>query len=199
MNIDYAIYAAHGVFWTLFGLARLALRGRAERSAATQAAPAAETAVAAPHAKMLVAFHGVAFAALYIGIGRVVMPDQVPAWFDGQRILGALVIVLGGLLGAWSLAHFASWRFEARLDTGHKLATTGPFALMRHPIYTALDLFALGTAIWIPTPIVWAGFALMAIGGDLRARAEERLLRQTFGQDYADYSAKTRRFVPGVY
>lgn len=43
-------------------------------------------------------------------------------------------------------------------------------------VYMGLNLLALGTAIWVPTPIVWAGFALMVIGSDLRARADSSLV-----------------------
>jgi len=46
---------------------------------------------------------------------------------------------------------------------------------------------------------VWAAFVLMAIGSDLRARAEETLLRQAFDPSYREYCARTRRFVPGIY
>jgi protein-S-isoprenylcysteine O-methyltransferase Ste14 len=62
-----------------------------------------------------------------------------------------------------------------------------------------LNLLALGTAIWAPTVFVWAGFALIALASDLRARSEERLLRDAFGDVYADYCRRTKRFVPGVY
>jgi len=62
-----------------------------------------------------------------------------------------------------------------------------------------LNLLALGTALWVPTAIVWAAFVLMAIGSDLRARAEEPLLRQAFDSAYREYCARTRRFVPGIY
>jgi protein-S-isoprenylcysteine O-methyltransferase Ste14 len=62
-----------------------------------------------------------------------------------------------------------------------------------------LNLLALGTAIWVPTTLVWAGFILMAVGSDLRARAEEPLLVGAFGHTYREYMARTRRFIPGVY
>ena len=60
-------------------------------------------------------------------------------------------------------------------------------------------IFAFGTALWIPTAIVWLGFVLIAIGGDLRARAEEALLDRTFDRIYREYCSRTRRFLPGIY
>jgi protein-S-isoprenylcysteine O-methyltransferase Ste14 len=62
-----------------------------------------------------------------------------------------------------------------------------------------LNLLALGSAIWAPTPLLWIAFALMAIGSDLRGRAEERILEEAFGQRYRDYCGRTRRYVPYVY
>ena len=62
-----------------------------------------------------------------------------------------------------------------------------------------LNLLALGSAIWVPTPLLWAAFALMAIGSDLRARAEEKLLEEAFGSVYRGYRGRTKRFLPGIY
>ncbi len=136
---------------------------------------------------------------MYVGIGIAVIPHRVPDWFTGQRIAGTLVIAGGAALVVSALIYFRSWRFRAAVDTHHQLATGGPFRLMRHPIYMGLNLLALGSAIWVPTAVVWAAFVLMAIGSDLRARAEENLLMQVFGSSYREYHARTRRFVPGIY
>ena len=66
-------------------------------------------------------------------------------------------------------------------------------------VNAGLDLLALGSALWIPSVTMWVAFALMAIGSDLRGRAEERLLELGFGETYRDYCRRTSRFVPGVY
>jgi protein-S-isoprenylcysteine O-methyltransferase Ste14 len=62
-----------------------------------------------------------------------------------------------------------------------------------------MNLLAIGSAIWVPTPILAAGVVLMLVGGDLRGRAEEKLLASEFGAAYTDYCRRTRRFLPGVY
>jgi protein-S-isoprenylcysteine O-methyltransferase Ste14 len=100
---------------------------------------------------------------------------------------------------SWALEYFRSWRFRAKLDAGHQLATGGPFRLLRHPIYMGLNLLAIGSAIWVPTPLLWTAVGVMLIGSDLRARGEERVLLAAFGDAYREYCARTRRFVPGVY
>jgi protein-S-isoprenylcysteine O-methyltransferase Ste14 len=63
----------------------------------------------------------------------------------------------------------------------------------------ALNLLALGSALWIPTLTEWVAFVFMVVGSDLRARSEEALLQRNFGERYASYCTRTRRFVPMLY
>jgi protein-S-isoprenylcysteine O-methyltransferase Ste14 len=198
MNPDLFVYAAHAAFWLAFGVAR-SFASRSAPGDAAAAAPTAKEEVTAPGSRALLVLHMVGFGVLYFGLGNAVFPRRVPEWFPGQRLAGALLIALGAALCCWAVLSFRSWRFRAKLDAGHQLATGGPFGIVRHPIYAALDLLALGTAIWVPTAIVWIGAALMLIAADLRARSEEALLLQAFGATYADYRARTARFLPGVY
>ena len=195
-NIDYAIYTVHSVFWLSFAITRLMLRRRDRKE---DGAPVSPQETTAPFSRTLVAFHALAFSAMYIGLGIAVIPNRVPTWFTGQRVAGALVIIGGAALVVSALLYFRSWRFRAAVDTHHQLATGGPYRFLRHPIYMGLNLLALGSAIWVPTVTVWAAFVLMAIGSDLRARAEETLLMNVFGPRYREYCARTRRFVPGIY
>jgi len=194
-NTDLLIYPTHLVFWTSFALTRRLTHG----SEAQPAAPAATHAETARFSRLVLGVHVVAFGVMYAGIGAAVFPNRVPAWFAGQRLVGAAVMALGALLMSWAIACFESWRFRAKLDEGHRLATGGPFRLLRHPIYMGINLLALGSAVWVPTPMVWAGAVLMLVGSDLRARSEETVLANVFGQTYTDYCRRTRRFVPGLY
>ncbi len=200
MKLDFAIYFVHWAFWGAFGLTRIILQRRDRNEGrAADTAPGLQKENAAPYSRSLLAFHALAFGFMYFGIGYAVIPDRVPEWFAGQRALGTLVIAAGAALVVWALVYFRSWRFRAALDKSHELSTGGPFRILRHPIYMGLNLLALGTALWVPTPLVWAGFVLMAIGSDLRARAEETILQQAFGDSYREYCGHTRRFVPGIY
>jgi hypothetical protein len=60
-------------------------------------------------------------------------------------------------------------------------------------------LLAAGSFLWIPNALVLAGMLLVFLAGDLRARAEEKVLAAAFGDRYRDYAARVKRFVPGVY
>ena len=190
---DLFLYAVHALFWAAFAIARMSARS------AEPAAAATSQEYTAPFSRTLLVLHMLGFAVLYFGIGNAVIPRRVPAWFPGQRIAGTLVIAAGAVFMCWAVRSFHSWRFRAKLDEGHQLATTGAFALLRHPIYAGLNFLALGSAIWAPTPVIWTGFALIAIGSELRARSEETLLRRAFGADYTAYAQRTKRFIPYVY
>lgn len=188
------IYVFHALFYGAMQLKRAP-----QASAAADASPAPRPATAR-HARVLVALHGVAFAAMYYGIGQAVAaPARARVLWSPQPLAGGTVIVAGAAMVGWTMRVFRSWRFQARIDAGHRLSTDGPFAWVRHPIYAALDLLALGTLLWIPTPWTAAGLALMAVMGDVRARGEEEVLLAAFGDSYRQYRAKVRRFVPGVY
>jgi protein-S-isoprenylcysteine O-methyltransferase Ste14 len=204
--LDLRIYALHGVFWLAFALGDLGARYRSRRVADVAASVAGTSdtdraPIEAPRAGLLVAVHMLAFALMYAGIGQAVFGRRIPVFptLQSLRIAGTLVILAGGILVCWARLVFASWRFRARLDAGHQLATGGPFGLVRHPIYTGLDLLALGTALWMPTTLTIVAVFAMVLGGDLRARAEEPLLEQAFGDSYRAYRRHTKRFIPGLY
>ena len=204
LSPDIYIYAFHVAFWATFALTRILVRkrGGAPPSPLTTntVPPTVPTAAAtARFSRLAFVPHLIAFALLYTGIDNAVFRSRVPEWFAGQRIVGALIIVAGAALAASALVYFRSWRFRAQLDAEHQLATGGPFRYLRNPIYMGLNLLALGSAIWVPTPMVWLSLAVMFVGSDVRARVEEGVLREMFGEEYRAYAARTRRFVPGIY
>ena len=92
------------------------------------------------------------------------------------------------------------WSLTARLVEGHKLATSGPYALVRHPIYTGMlgMLVATGLAIshWAALLVALLVFF---VGTTIRVRSEERLLREAFGEQFENYARKVRAIVPGLY
>lgn len=92
------------------------------------------------------------------------------------------------------------WSLTARLVEGHKLATTGPYAYVRHPIYTGMlgMLVATGLAIshWVA---LLAALVIFFVGTIIRVRSEEKLLREAFGQDFENYARRVPAIVPGLY
>jgi protein-S-isoprenylcysteine O-methyltransferase Ste14 len=89
------------------------------------------------------------------------------------------------------------WSITARVLEGHKLITSGPYNVVRNPIYTGMFgmLLATGLAIshWIGLLIA---IVVFAVGTAIRVRSEEKLLRETFGQEFEAYARKVPAVVP---
>jgi protein-S-isoprenylcysteine O-methyltransferase Ste14 len=149
---------------------------------------------------LVLGLHAIGFGAMYAGIGNVVARGAgAPLLFRWPPAIGAIVILGGAGIIVWALYVFESWRCLARLSTSHKLCTIGPYAHVRHPIYLACDLLALGTFLWLPTATTGAAVIAMIVTGDMRARREEKVLRETFGEEYRRYERAVKRYVPGIY
>jgi protein-S-isoprenylcysteine O-methyltransferase Ste14 len=89
------------------------------------------------------------------------------------------------------------WSVEARTVADHELVTTGPYAIVRHPIYTGLFGMLVATGLALSTAAgLGAGVVLYLAGAALRIRAEDRLLRSAFGGAYDDYAARVPAFLP---
>jgi protein-S-isoprenylcysteine O-methyltransferase Ste14 len=92
------------------------------------------------------------------------------------------------------------WSVTARLVEGHKLATSGVYAYLRHPIYTGMLGMLLATGVAYGTWVALvAALVIFFIGTMIRVRSEERLLREAFGQNFDDYAQRVSAIVPGLY
>ena len=189
-----AIYGFHVLFFAMFLVRILGGRGTPSASAAQAPAP-----TQARFPRLVVHLHGLAFGVMYFGIGNAVFGRGWVAPGAEHPVVGAAILVAATGLVLWALLWFRSWKLAAAVDAGHELATGGPFARIRHPLYTGFDLLAIGSCVWLPSWITLAGAAAMIAASDVRARVEERLLVAAFGDRYRDYMTRTRRFVPFVY
>ncbi len=111
---------------------------------------------------------------------------------------GSLLAVAGAALVLRSRAELGpAWSFVPKADQGTGLVTTGPYRLVRHPIYLGLALLAMGEALafgsWPTLMIVLSGIVPTFAW---RARAEEKLLSRTFGERYAVYRQRTKMIIP---
>jgi protein-S-isoprenylcysteine O-methyltransferase Ste14 len=110
-----------------------------------------------------------------------------------------LVAITCGLFAASRRAMGRNWSLVARTRSDHQLVTAGPFAYVRHPIYSALFAWLLAMAVGfghyrgliVGVPLYW-------LGTWLRVAEEEKLLRAHFGQAYDAYAARVKRFLPGI-
>jgi protein-S-isoprenylcysteine O-methyltransferase Ste14 len=113
-------------------------------------------------------------------------------------VFGSLLSIAGAVLVFRSRRELgAAWSFVPMADQGAGLVTTGPYRLVRHPIYLGLAGLALGESLAFGSCPAF----LIVLGGIVptfvwRARAEEALLRRAFGESYALYRRQTRMFIP---
>jgi protein-S-isoprenylcysteine O-methyltransferase Ste14 len=124
-------------------------------------------------------------------------PLEVPAVL---RWLGAAVAVLGFLaVLAAQTGMGSSWRIG--VDPGERttLVTSGAFALVRNPIFTAMITALAGLTLLVPTLTMGLAFACLVVAIELQVRVvEEPYLRRTHEQEYTQYARRVGRFVPGV-
>ena len=111
---------------------------------------------------------------------------------------GSLLALAGAALVVRSRAQLgAACSFAPKADQSTGLVTTGPYRLVRHPIYLGLALLAVGQALAFGS---WPALliALLGVVPTLawRARTEEKLLSRTFGESYEVYRQRTRMIVP---
>jgi protein-S-isoprenylcysteine O-methyltransferase Ste14 len=127
----------------------------------------------------------------HVTFGPEWMPSETLGW-----IMLALVVA-GFAFCWWARLHLGSlWSGSVQRKEGHRIVDTGPYALVRHPIYTGLLLSALATAIVRGHLSGLIGFALFVIGIIMKARLEERFLSADLGAEYAAYKARVPMLVP---
>lgn len=90
----------------------------------------------------------------------------------------------------------AAWRVLYAAQQAHALATTGPYAHVRHPQYAGFILIMLGFLFQWPTVLTLAMFPILVAMYVRLARREEREVRAEFGEAYARYAAMTPAFIP---
>ena len=122
-------------------------------------------------------------------------------WPANRAILAVVAVVLflaGCAFVTWAIRTLGKqWSFSARTVEGHQLITTGPFGIVRNPIYVSMGLVLIAAALAFATPsrLVLA-LLLYFSGAFLRIRAEEELMRATFGAQWEEYRRRVPALIP---
>ena len=116
---------------------------------------------------------------------------------------GAGVLCLVGGLWWFHRSHSdlgTYWSVTLELRENHRLITQGVYRHVRHPMYTALFLYAIGQSLVLPNRVAGPSY-LVAFGilFAFRIGAEERMMLEAFGDEYAAYTARTKRLIPGIW
>jgi protein-S-isoprenylcysteine O-methyltransferase Ste14 len=143
---------------------------------------------------------GVTLEAAGIFIAWGFTPLAAPRTSAGA-MLAALFFGATGIWLMWTaITHLGrQFRIQAGLYEDHELVRSGPYTVVRHPIYASLLALTLATGIlmarwqWLPV-----GLALCIAGNEIRVRTEDRLLEERFGEEFREYRRKVRAYVPFV-
>ncbi len=109
-----------------------------------------------------------------------------------------LVIALTGLAVTWwARLHLGQlWSASVTRKVHHRIVKTGPYAIVRHPIYAGISLAVIATLLLKPGWLGVAGAALIIISFVLKYRLEERFLMERLGPEYIAYRKKVPALVP---
>ena len=114
-------------------------------------------------------------------------------------LVGVVIFVAGLAFTVWARVHLGrNWSASPAMKEGHELVTTGPYAFVRHPIYSGIILATLGTGL---TGSVF-GIVLFVIVTTMflfRVGTEERYMMELFPGTYPAYRARTKRLVPLIW
>jgi protein-S-isoprenylcysteine O-methyltransferase Ste14 len=117
----------------------------------------------------------------------------------GWKLVPAAVLLLSAALLSWAgvAALGRQWRVDAGLNPDHQLICSGPYSLLRHPIYASMLCLLLGTGL-ILTPFVLflPAVSIFLVGTEIRVRIEDALLASQFGEQFTEYKRKVPAYIP---
>ena len=121
----------------------------------------------------------------------------LPWW----RLLVSILLFALAIALSWtsSRALAGQLRIDAALGADHHLVRSGPYALVRNPIYTSMLLVDCATGVILtPWQLFVPAIVLFVIGTEIRVRTEEKLLSERFGEEFRQYKSRVRAYIPFV-
>lgn len=199
MEYAYFRQAACVVFFLLMGAARYYYSMAAGRQPADRTGPAGDW------MRHLPAYFTSTAWTVYVA-WRVFAPPRLEEWDKwhlppaASEFLGwaAVPVLVGGFALFWyshyTIGHY--WSIRIGIKQEHRLVTQGPYAWIRHPLYTALFLGYLGTLLALQSWALVAWFPVFIASYVVFAKEEESVMERGFGSTYRTYRRETGMFVP---
>ncbi|MDF1859455.1 MAG: isoprenylcysteine carboxylmethyltransferase family protein [Verrucomicrobiales bacterium] len=127
----------------------------------------------------------------------LVSENQV--WFDSlvADVCG-FALIIGGFGGTWwcYAAMGNAWAISVNERQTSRLVQSGPYRLVRHPIYALQWLVIFGNFLILPCTFLGVALAILTVAMQFKASSEEFALVGIFGDEYKEYSKRTTRFLP---
>ncbi|MGA3292886.1 MAG: isoprenylcysteine carboxylmethyltransferase family protein [Candidatus Acidiferrales bacterium] len=142
--------------------------------------------------------------AICFGFFRRYFSPFLPMSKPAEELLTGMTValVIASVWLCWAAARTLGkqWALVARVIEGHELVTTGPYAIVRNPIYLSMLGMYLASALAVSRwQALLGGLVVFLAGTAIRVRAEERLLRETFGAAFDDYARRVPAFLPRLF
>ncbi|HZZ16599.1 MAG TPA: isoprenylcysteine carboxylmethyltransferase family protein [Candidatus Sulfotelmatobacter sp.] len=131
--------------------------------------------------------------------------DMPMAWLRSRIVADNLGVVIAGItltglgiaFAVWARFYIGqNWSSAVSIKVGHQLVRTGPYAWVRHPIYSGLLLAMIGTALALRESRGLIAIVVLWLAFWVKSRMEERLMLKAFGPEYKNYSRSTGALVP---
>jgi protein-S-isoprenylcysteine O-methyltransferase Ste14 len=114
-------------------------------------------------------------------------------------MISVVLCVCGLIFTIWARQTLAgNWSADVTFKQNHELIRTGPYHIVRHPIYTGLLVMWLGTAILLGEVRGFLSLLLVAVGFWIKLHQEERLMLQHFPDAYPVYRREVKALIPFV-
>jgi len=157
--------------------------------------------------RVLALFRAIVYAALFIGVVLVFIPEQIlvatgitrPPEIGPLHGVGLALVGLGGALALWCIATFAlvGQGTPAPFDPPRKLVAAGPYRWVRNPMYIGAGAALTGAALFYQSAALVAFAAGFIVAAHMFVVLfEEPTLERTFGARYADYRNAVPRWMP---
>jgi len=128
------------------------------------------------------------------GFGRF-----MPVW-PGVMTVGLVMVGSGLGLAIWSRRHLGeNWSSEIAIKVEHQLIRSGPYSVLRHPIYAGLLMMYAGTLLVMGERLGVVGLVIALFAYARKIRLEEASLSKAFGADFDSYRSETWAVVPGLF
>lgn len=152
------------------------------------------------HQQILYRFFNILGYVLLFGAYRHQLATEIVLWSTPSVLAWGMVgLVLGGLLFTWwARIHLGRlWSSSVTRKAGHHVVDSGPYGIVRHPIYTGIIVASMATAATRGTALSWIGMGVMTLGWVIKARLEEKFLREQLGAEaYDEYASRVPMLVP---
>lgn len=125
--------------------------------------------------------------------------SQISDFPEFFRWIGVLLALIS-IPFLWWIHRTLDRQYSAclQIKESHSLIKVGPYARVRHPMYTVLSMFSFGVSLLTANFVMIGLSILILIQFPFVARKEERMLLETFGEEYSEYMKRTGRFFPQI-